>query len=157
MRRRDREITDKNEIFEIIGRSQVCHLGLSNDNVPYIVPMNFGFLIHNDEPILYFHCAGEGKKIDLIKRNPVVCIQFDGDHEITRGELACNWSMNYRSVVGMGLASMVTEVDEKITGLNAMMKQYSGQSDFEYDPKMLEMTTVFKVVITEITGKKKGY
>ena len=81
MRRQDRELTDPADLLYVLEKADVCHLALSDNNVPYLVTMNFG-LKHDQNLILYFHCAREGKKIDILKRNSLVCFGADIDHEL---------------------------------------------------------------------------
>ena len=68
MRRKDREITDAEEIRRILSRARVLHLGLNDDEGPYVVPMHYGFLFENGKLTLYTHCAREGHKLSLIRR-----------------------------------------------------------------------------------------
>ena len=60
MRRKDKEIKDQQEIESILGKADVCRLAFSDNDIPYIVPVNYGYRDH----CLYFHSAKEGKKID---------------------------------------------------------------------------------------------
>ena len=64
VRRKDKEIKDKEVIESIIKRATVCRIALSENNVPYIVPLSFGY----KDNCLYFHSAPEGRKIDIIKQ-----------------------------------------------------------------------------------------
>jgi len=73
MRRKDREIKDTIEIESIINRFPVCRIDLSENGLPYIIPVCFGY---NDKR-LYFHSANDGKKIDQIKKNNNVSFEFD--------------------------------------------------------------------------------
>ena len=59
MRRKDKEITDRNRIEDIIKNSKVCRLALSLNDIPYIVPVCFGY----EKSTMYFHSAGEEKKL----------------------------------------------------------------------------------------------
>lgn len=68
MRRKDREITDFNEIMNIINKCDVCRLALFDEDYPYIVPLNFGVDKEDDQLYLYFHCANQGKKLDLLNK-----------------------------------------------------------------------------------------
>ena len=61
MRRKDREITDKQDILEVMRKCDVCRIALHDGDYPYIVPLNFGLQVENDMPVLYFHGALEGK------------------------------------------------------------------------------------------------
>jgi len=65
MRRKEKEITDSAEIEQIIRKARVCRLGLVDDREPYVVPVCFGY----EKNAFYFHCAPEGRKIELIKKN----------------------------------------------------------------------------------------
>ena len=70
MRRRDREITDREKMLEIVAECDCCRLGLVDNGEAYIVPMNFGFEDAGSALTLYFHCAAEGRKLDLIAPAP---------------------------------------------------------------------------------------
>ena len=59
MRRKDREITDFNEIIEIIKKCDVCRIALNDEDFPYIVPLNFGLDVQGEQVFFYFHCAME--------------------------------------------------------------------------------------------------
>ena len=69
MRRKDREITDFDEMMKIIAKCDTCRLALFDDEFPYIIPLNFGTNIENGQLYLYFHSAKEGTKLDLIRKN----------------------------------------------------------------------------------------
>jgi uncharacterized protein len=156
MRRKDREITDHSEIEEIIRKSDVCRIAFADGNVPYIVALNFGYRPGNP-PCLYFHCAPEGRKLELLSKNNLVCFQMDTDRELVRGEKACDWGMKYRSVVGMGGLTLLEDPDKRTEALNCIMGHYTGNSFHEFDPAEMKRTAVLKLEIAEISGKKKGY
>jgi len=117
MKRKDKEITDTKVIDDIICRSTVCRLALSETNQPYIVPVCFGYRNRT----LYVHSAREGKKIDILRKNNNVCIEFDVDHEIVKADQACKWSMKYRSVICYGTASFVDDGSKKREALDVIM------------------------------------
>lgn len=151
MRRKDKEITDKSEIESIINRAMVCRLALADQNRPYVVPLCFGYKDNS----LYFHSAGEGKKIDMLKKNNRVCFEFDVDYEIIKADKACSWGMPYKSVIGFGRASFVEDFDSKRQALNIIMRQYGGKS-FEYPKEKVDNTLIIKVEIEHMTGKQSG-
>jgi len=151
MRRKEKEIADKNEIEAIIHKSQICRLGLADEGVPYIVPLCFGYRNNT----LYFHSAKEGRKIEMLKRNHQVCFEFDVDTQIHDGETACSCGMNYRSVIGYGTASLIDHPAQKRKALDIIMRQYA-EGEFTYSDKILEKTLVIKVEISSMTGKKSG-
>jgi uncharacterized protein len=159
MRRSDREISETEAIEEIIKKADVCRLALANDSTPYIVTMNFGY-IKTPRQILYFHCANTGRKLDMIRKNNFVCFEMDTDHQLFGGEMkdgtiGCSWGMTYKSVVGYGNISIISEKQAKKTGLDCIMKHYTDEMEFSYNEDILANTTVLRLEITEITGKKR--
>jgi len=152
MRRNDKEITDVSALAAVIQKSLVCRLGLSDGLRPYVVPLCFGY----QDGCLYFHSALNGNKIEMIRKNSNVCFEFDINAEVVEHQLACNWSMRYQSVIGFGKAVIIEDVEEKVTALDTIMKQYSGKS-FSFPAEPVKLTTVFKVVIESMTGKQSGH
>ena len=157
MRRTDREVTDKNEIIKIIDKCDVCRIALSKDNTPYIIPMNFGCIYENGRLILYFHCAKEGKKLDIIKSNPAVCFEFDCSVNIIPGDTACKYSLDFESVVGSGNIIIVGdgEIKEKQKALSLIMKKYAPEKTFEFSGTDIDSVTVLKLFADEFTGKRR--
>jgi uncharacterized protein len=154
MRRADRAISGAEEVEEIISKADVCRLAFANDNYPYIVTMNFGYT-NTPGQILYFHCAGEGKKIDMIHRNNYVCFEMDIDHQILKGKRSCDWGMRFTSIIGYGNIFEVTDKSERISGLNCIMNHYGGEGNYLYDKKIFEKTTILQLKILEMTAKKR--
>ena len=154
MRRHDREITDINEITRIIERCDVCRLAVSGEVFPYIVPLNFGYELDGTTLTLWFHSAAEGRKIELIKKNPAVCFEMDRTRELVRGKDACSWTMKYESVVGEGFISFVDNRDEKIRGLEAVMRKYAPGEVFEIAEAALDRVTVLKLIPQSLTAKR---
>ncbi|MCU0461255.1 MAG: pyridoxamine 5'-phosphate oxidase family protein [Bacteroidales bacterium] len=154
MRKKNKEVTDIQEIERIISRADVCRIAFADMNTPYIVTMNFGYS-GGEKKYLWFHCANEGRKLDLIRKNNYVCFEMDTDHDIVEGSLACDFSMKYSSIVGYGYISIVDDPDEKKKGLNQIMFHYTGKKDFSYKPEILAITTILRLEITELTGKHK--
>lgn len=154
MRRKEREVNDSDKIESIISRSDVCRVGFADNNTPYIVVMNFGYS-GGDKPCMWFHCANEGRKLEMIKKNNYVCFEMDTDHNLYGGEKGCDWGMKYSSIVGYGNISVVNDPDLRKTGLDCIMKHYAGDQNFTYDEKVLARTTILRLDITEMTGKMR--
>jgi nitroimidazol reductase NimA-like FMN-containing flavoprotein (pyridoxamine 5'-phosphate oxidase superfamily) len=152
MRRHDKEITDRNVIDSIINESIFCRLALLEDDRPYIVPLSFGY----DGNALYFHSALEGKKIDILRKNSMVCFECDIDGDPIQLDQGCNWSVRYKSVIGYGRASILEDADSKLRALDIIMRHYSGES-FEYPEEKVKKTAVIRVDIETVTGKMSGY
>lgn len=152
MRRKEKEILDREEIESIIKKADVCRLAFSVDNNPYIVPLNFGY----KENCLYFHTAKVGKKIDMIKTNNRVCFEMDIDHEVVKAGNPCDWNMKYRSVIGYGKAFVLEDIDDKRLALDIIVEHYSGRVN-EYKEKLVDHLAIIKVQVESMTGKKSGY
>lgn len=152
MRREERKISDPVQVDEIISKADVCRIAMANDDLPYIVTLNFGYVV-TPERVLYFHCAGEGRKLEMIKRNSLVCFEMDIDHQVFGGAKGCDWGMKYRSVVGYGNISIVTGNEERQKGISAIMRHYGGEREYYFDENVLERTTILRLLITGMTGK----
>lgn len=149
MRRKEKQIIKTADIEQILKQAQVCRLGFVDNNVPYIVPMNYGY----QDQALYFHSAPEGRKIDLIRANPLVCFEVDELVKMNKAARACDWGVSFKSVIGTGTARILETPAEKKAGLDIIMAQYSDRS-FTYPDEMLEKTAVINVIVQEMTGKQ---
>jgi hypothetical protein len=149
VRRKDREITDKLEIEDILGRAMVMRLAMCSGGEPYVVPLNFAY----QDGCIYFHSARQGKKTDILRENNRVCFQADAGVEIRPSENACSWGMKYQSVIGWGRAFPVEDPEEKKRGLAALMKHYSGKS-YDFTGISLDNLLIVRIEIDEMTGKK---
>ena len=150
MRRKEKEIKDKKEIISIIQKAKICRIGLLENNKPYIFPMNFGY---KDE-CLYFHCAKEGKKIDIIKKNNNICFEIDTDHKIINTNRLCNWSSTYASVMGNGKATIIENNALKKEALNIIVDHYSPGTYYDYSDDDVKKVCIIKIKIEDMTGKK---
>ena len=158
MRRSERAITEVTEIAKIIEKCDVCRLGLSDENVPYVVPLNFGYEHTDGQLILYFHGAATGKKHDIIAKNPLACFEMDCFHKLVEGAEACKYTMEFESVIGNGKIEACVEKSEKIHALRQVMRQYVSGKEFDFPDHALDATTVFRLVVSDVVGKqlKKG-
>ena len=155
MRRTDREITDTEGIISIIEGCSVVRLGLKGDGYPYVVPMHFGYEYIDGTFVFYMHCAKEGRKLELLKRDPRVCLEMDcGMELISGGDEACRWGASYASVIGYGKGEIVSEVPRKIRALKLLMEHQTGR-EFEITPKMTEAVEVIAVSLSSVTAKAR--
>ena len=153
MRRSQNEVKDMKDIIDIINQCDVIRIGMSVNNEPYIVPLNFGY----KENIFYFHGSKIGRKMDMIKTNANVCFELDTVHQlIGDSERACDWTMKYSSVMGTGKMVIIDNKEEKKEALNILMQQYGGNESYEYSDKMIERIGIMKLEVNTITGKKSS-
>ncbi|AIW90285.1 5-nitroimidazole antibiotic resistance protein [Treponema sp. OMZ 838] len=156
MRRSDREVTDYQQIYTIIEKAKVVHIGMIDNDHPYVVPMQYGFIFTDGRLTLYVHCAKEGRKLDILKKNPCVFIELETDVAIVSGgDIPCKYGSEYASVMGDGTAVIVEDVAEKISGLRLMMKTQSGR-DFEITEQMAASVTVLRIDVPYITAKSRA-
>lgn len=154
MRRTDREITDMNSIRSILDSCKVVRLAMSGDGAPYIVPLNFGYTYSENRFTLYFHCADEGKKLDMIRKNPLVCFEMDTDHELTTAESACGYGYNYSSVIGTGQVRILENGEERKAALKILMKHQTGR-EFDFTDGQMQNVTVCSIDVAELTAKQR--
>lgn len=152
MMRKDREVTDINELLSIIQECHICRIGMQDEQGLYIVPLNFGYEYNEGQLNLYFHSAKVGRKIDALKQNNNVCIEMDCDHRLIEGEKACDYSFGFKSIIGNGKAYFVEDYEQKIKGLNLIM-HHETQRTFDFDEKMVNIVSVIKVCVHEFSGK----
>ncbi len=153
MRRKDREITDIKEILEILEKAQVCSLGLCDGATPYVVPLNYGYDFAQGQLTLYFHGASQGRKLDLMRQNPQVAFAIHCDHQLVTAETTCGWGYGYRSLLGEGTLSPVTQPTDKAAALDRIMAHYSPEHQPHYQPEVLEKTTVLALKVNTFTAK----
>jgi len=149
LRRKDKAVTNRRQLDEIIRGSLVCRLALAKDNSPYLVPLSFGY----DGAFIYLHTATVGKKIEYWKTNGQVCFEFERNVELRRNaNNACKWSFAFESVIGYGTISEVTDTAAKEDALNEIMRQYSGKV-WPFEEDSVAKVRVWKIKIGSMTGK----
>lgn len=156
MRRKDREVTDLNQIFEIVSHCNVAHVGMVENGKPYVVALNFGYERENDALILYFHSAYEGHKMDILRTNPNIYFQMDCVNEFITGshENPCAYCWRYDSVMGSGNIEFIEKSEEKAHALNCIIRHLGKKEEtFQFPEAKLKNTCVYRVCSTDITGK----
>lgn len=154
MRRKDREITDPEQIGNIISKCHCCRLAFCDEGAPYIVPMNFGFEKEGDQYVFYFHSASKGRKIELIKSGRPVGFEMDTNYKLNVAEQACGYSARFQSIIGTGSICFVTDQKEKIHALSQIMYHNTGKKEWEFLPNMVDAVTVCKLVVKELSCKE---
>lgn len=152
MRRKEKEITSPEEIEAVIKKASVCRLGLSINDTPYIVPMNFGY----KDGTLFFHSARQGRKIETLSQNKRICFEMDIEHEIKSADSACEFGMKYISVIGFGDAEFIEDTEGKKKALDIIMEHYKPEQIFEYNERLVKRIKVFQVKVQSMTGKKSN-
>lgn len=156
MRRKDREVTDINEICGILNRAEVLRIAMNNGKYPYILPVNFGFLIENGDLILFFHTSKYGLKHEIIGKDNHISFETDCGHRLLppKGEEACGASFEYESVIGCGIISKC-ENSEKEELLKLLTEHY-GIKNHKFNPQYMEETVIYKIRTEFYTAKRNG-
>lgn len=136
----------------IIRHSTVCRVAMCRNNLPYIVPFNFGYHDHT----IYLHGAREGTKLDILAVNNCVCVEFETGVNLIKAGVSCNWGMAYRSVIAYGEAFIVDDIGSKRKACDLIMQHYGSESHF-YSDQALDGIIVIRIDIDRMTGKQSGY
>ncbi len=154
MRRKDREITEPDRIDAVIRSCDCCRVGFADVGGAYIVPLNFGYSTAGGGQVFYFHGASEGKKMEMIRKNPEVGFELDTGHGLSLSEKGCGCSFRFQSVIGRGKAAVVEEPEKKLAALRILMAHYSGREDWSFEESALRHTAVWKLTVEEISCKE---
>jgi uncharacterized protein len=150
VRRKEREITNSDEMLQVLKVTKYVTIALCMDNEPYLVALSHGY--DEDKKCLYFHCAPEGKKLIFAAANPQVWGQAVLDFGVTD---ECDYA--YTSVHFSGKLYLITNVTEKKHAIEILVRQVSLNPDAKLakiKPEKLATTTMGRIDITYMSGKK---
>lgn len=157
MRRKDREVTDTTEIQSILSLCKTCHLAMIDGDTPYVIPLNFGYVLNGGTLTLYFHSAKEGRKTDILKKNNRVCFEMCLEGEpIFAEKTPCNSGYYYSCVHGFGKAEFITEPPEKCAALTNIVQHQAGVAPM-FTPAQANSVCVYKVTTSDFTAKRKPH
>ena len=153
MRRQDRA-QDRAFSLELIDRCTHWVIAISTgEPAPYCLPLSFARV--GDD--LFFHCAREGRKVDLLRRFPQVCVTFVGDDRPAFVPPAM-YTTYFQSAIVTGTASEVTDPQEKAAALRALCQKVTPDHMDGFETAVeqsLAVTAVWKVHMEDISGKAK--
>ena len=146
MRKSEREVKDAAEKFAALLRCGYMTLAVARgEGAPYLVPLNFGAELAGERLTLYFHCAREGTKLDLLQKCADVSFCAANMMRVfNKGVAPCGYTTDYESVCGEGVARVLTQEKERLHGLNVLMRHYTGGEFAEsaFSERALALTTV---------------
>lgn len=149
MRRKDREITEKSEMLDILKRARVIRIAFSGDEYPYVLPFNYGVMTDGDKTVIYIHGAKDGKKNELIAKNAKVGFETDICYDYRKGSI----TSFYESVCGCGKMTVVEDYDEKRRALELILSQYA-EKEYRLDNDCVDRTNVLRLDVAAMSGKK---
>ena len=153
MRRNERAITDPDKIEALIAGNQILRVAFYDDGEIYIVPVNYGYTCQDGTYTFYFHGAKAGRKYELSQTGPKVGFELDSDYRLMEGEIACQYSAAYASMIGTGKIQLLESPEEKKQGLNAVMRQTTGKDAWEYSDASLQAVAVFRLEVEALSCK----
>jgi nitroimidazol reductase NimA-like FMN-containing flavoprotein (pyridoxamine 5'-phosphate oxidase superfamily) len=143
---------DRETVYAILDEAFICHVGFVSDGQPFVIPT--GFARVGDE--LYIHGSAASRMMRVLAEGIDVCVTVTLVDGLVLARSAFHHSMNYRSVVVLGKAEIVTAADEKSKALEALTEHIvpGRWADVRWPTDLeLKATTVLKLPITEASAK----
>jgi len=140
----------RSEIEALLGKALVGRLGTCSRDEPYVVPICFLYA----EDKIYFHSSPQGKKLENMKANPLVCFQVD-DYNLFPSLRSCDFGVHYKSVIVFGRVRFLEDPKEKLKALKAMLDKYDISHSAEpIDEAMVDRVAIGEITAEEVSGKK---
>ena len=148
MRRKDREMPEE-FAWEVADRCPWMVLSMTGpEGQPYCVPLSMA----REGRSFYFHCAREGRKLDILQNRPEVSFEMDGDHVLLEGDMPCRYSYAYGCVMGRGVVEFLREDEEKMHALRRIMLHQTGR-DADFTPGMVRSVCVLRLKVEAVSAK----
>ena len=147
------EHLNSERIETIIKKCDICFIGVVDGDIPYVLPMNFGYR----DNFIYLHSAPEGRVVDILNKNSNICITFSTDHALAfqHPDVACSYRMKSKSVVAWGKVKFQEDMERKEEALNIIMEQYSDKK-FKYSEPAIRNVKIWEVPIDKVSCKEFG-
>ncbi|MDE6290202.1 MAG: pyridoxamine 5'-phosphate oxidase family protein [Muribaculaceae bacterium] len=136
--------------LEVLDRAPYVTVSMTRlDGSPYGLPLS---LIRSDDKTFYFHCAGDGEKIDCLKSNPIVSLSAVSKCTPKYEEEKNNFTEYFHSAIALGKAEFVEDRDEKILALRLLCERFLPKHMEHFDEaiaRSLDRTTIVRITLTE--------
>lgn len=143
MRRTEREITDTAFMHQVLHDAEEMYVAMNAEGAPYVLPVNHIF--HKGG--LFFHCATEGRKLDLLRADPRVGFTTAVDIQVEKT------TTRYRSVCGSGRTEIIEDADLKNEVLRAFAAKFKAPCFFPVSPQKFAITGMVRIHIETLSGK----
>jgi len=153
LRRSDKQWNDREEIEQVLASVRIMTVACCLENEPYLFTVDFAWEPQTRQ--LWFHCAAEGRKVDIIKANPRVCVTVVEDRGYVEGE--CDHA--YRSLILEGEAQVVTDLAEKRRGLELLARKHEPQPEtvlarLAGDEEAVRNVAIVRITVDAMSGKQ---
>ena len=152
VREADRAVYDRETVYRILDEGFLCHVGFAMDGQPFVIPTSYG----RKDASLYIHGSAASRMLRQMKEGVPVCVTVTLLDGLVLARSVFNHSMNYRSVVVLGKATLVDDPEEKLSALRALSEHIlPGRWDDSRQPNEHELkaTSVLRVPIEEFSAK----
>ena len=158
MRKESRQMSTE-WALEVLDKAPYITVSMADEEgMPYGLPLS---LVRTDEKTFYFHCALEGKKLDILSKNPRVCLSAVTKCKPTVGPKDGSFTLEFKSAIAFGKAEIVEDDTEKIAALRAICERFLPKHMDAFEASIarsLGRTAVVRITLTEPpVGKRKQY
>ena len=153
MRRKDREVTDFETILNIIDECNIIRIGLADGEFPYVVPLNFAYTVAEKQIEFYVHGAMAGRKYELMNKNKKCSFEMDIPLKMDCIAEKKDVTMRYKCVMGTADITFLEGEEKQNVIDNIIMNRYKETRNFDYNRKMVAVTTVAKLIVIDLTAK----
>jgi nitroimidazol reductase NimA-like FMN-containing flavoprotein (pyridoxamine 5'-phosphate oxidase superfamily) len=152
VREPDRGVYDRETVYRILDEGFICHVGFAVDGQPFVIPTSYG----REGASLYIHGSAASRMLRQLRTAVPVCVTVTLLDGLVLARSVFNHSMNYRSLVILGKATLVEDPDEKLSALRVLSEHIlPGRWDDARQPneRELKATSVLRVPIEEFSAK----
>ena len=155
MRQKARQVTDRAIICAMLDQMDTIYVGIHDEPAPYVVPLNFGYAFE-DDLVFYFHCAKAGYKLDLLAKNPHVCVTASQFVSYAGGSVKGHMH-DYRSVIARGVAQQIDPEREPqaFTAAMAQLLEHNHRDPQDADSPVMRHLQLWRIVCRaeDVTAK----
>ncbi len=157
MTKRENEIIDKKDVERILDTCKYLHLAVSNDDIPYVVTLNYGYEWDpaDGHLVLYLHSSRKAHLLEIIAKNQKCGFTMECNVKPFAGPMPCRNGMAYESIMGSGKITALEEAEDRIHGLVMIMKTQTGEEENRFDERMVSIVSVLRVDVYEMRAKKR--
>ena len=154
VREPQRAVYDRDAVNQILDEAFLCHVGFVSDAQPFVIPTSYG----RDGDVLYIHGSAASRMLRNLDQGVPVCITVTLLDGLVLARSVFNHSMNYRSVVILGTATLVDDPAEKLAALRAISEhiiRHRWDDSRQPNEKELKATSVLRLPINEFSAKAR--
>ncbi|WP_180321126.1 pyridoxamine 5'-phosphate oxidase family protein [Neobacillus mesonae] len=159
IRKKNLECKDQERINSFLYQEKTGFLGLVDDKLPYVIPLNFVWM----DGAIYFHGAVEGRKVNIIGENAKACFTVSANQGTLTDPVPAETDTAYMSVMIFGEVELVTKLEESVKAMQQMLDKYvpgyydkplSSSHVEKYRSSLGSCTVIYKIKTLEMSAKE---